>query len=159
MDIINTVTLVLTGIAGISLIVGGVGIMTTMYTSVLERTRQIGIMKSVGARNSNILLMFVIEAGILGLVGGIIGMVIGTIFSEGLEYIITVGVNIGVKIDISVMQIGPEIGPFLDGFNAVLPREWTISILLFSFLVGCISGYLPAKRASEMHPVDALRYR
>ncbi|OYT27430.1 MAG: hypothetical protein B6U97_01535 [Candidatus Altiarchaeales archaeon ex4484_96] len=138
LDIINMVTLVLAGIAGISLIVGGIGIMTTMYTSVLERTRQIGIMKSVGARNSDILLMFVIEAGLLGLVGGVIGVILGILLSLGGEYLVRM---------------------YIVTYSIYVSSELVVGAIMFSFLIGCISGYFPAKRASEMKPVDALRYR
>jgi len=137
-DVFNLVTGFLTGIAAISLLVGGIGIMTTMYTSVLERTHQIGIMKAVGARNSDILLIFLIEAGMLGLVGGIIGVLLGLLLSKFAEYLV---VNYG-GIDIFRVHAGPEL---------------IIGTLLFSFLVGCFSGYLPARRASKMHPVEALR--
>jgi len=75
--IFNVVQAVLIGIAAISLIVGGIGIMNTMYTAVIERTKEIGTMKAVGARNSDILLIFLFEAGLLGLVGGAIGIAIG----------------------------------------------------------------------------------
>ncbi len=137
-DIVNMVTLVLSGIAGISLMVGGVGIMTTMYTSVLERTRQIGVMKAVGARNSDILLMFVIEAGLLGLTGGVIGVILGLGMSKAGEYFARI---------------------YIEDFSVYVSLELVVGALMFSFIVGCISGYLPARQASKMHPVDALRYR
>ncbi|OYT38995.1 MAG: ABC transporter permease [Candidatus Altiarchaeales archaeon ex4484_43] len=137
-DVFNLVTGFLAGIAAISLLVGGIGIMTTMYTSILERTHQIGIMKAVGARNSDILLIFLIEAGMLGLVGGVIGVILGLLLSKFAEYLV---VNYG-GIDIFRVYAGPEL---------------IIGTLLFSFLVGCFSGYLPARRASKMHPVEALR--
>ncbi|MBN2014349.1 MAG: ABC transporter permease [Candidatus Altiarchaeota archaeon] len=137
-DVLSLVTLFLVGIAAISLIVGGIGIMTTMYTSVLERTDQIGIMKAIGARNEDILLMFIVEAGMLGLVGGMIGVILGLLTSIGAEYLV---VNYG-GIEIFRIYAGPDL---------------IIGALVFSFLVGCFSGYLPASRASKMHPVEALR--
>ncbi|MEA1925398.1 MAG: ABC transporter permease [Candidatus Altiarchaeota archaeon] len=137
-DIVNMVTLVLSGIAGISLIVGGVGIMTTMYTSVLERTKQIGIMKAVGARNSDVLSMFVIEAGLLGLTGGVIGVILGLGMSKIGEYFAR---------------------RYIEDFSIYVSLELVVGALMFSFIVGCLSGYLPARQASKMHPVDALRYR
>lgn len=137
-DVINMVTVVLAGIAGISLLVGGIGIMTTMYTSVLERTVQIGIMKAVGARNSDILTIFLIESGLLGLIGGIIGIILGLAVSKGAEYVIQM---------------------YLSEYQIYASPELIIGTLLFSFLVGTISGYLPAKRAAKMQPVDALSYR
>ncbi len=139
-DVLDLVIGVLAGIAGISLIVGGIGIMTTMYTSILERTNQIGIMKAVGARNSDIMLMFLVESGILGLVGGVIGVILGLLVSKIFEYVIV------------------EYGG-ITMFRMYASSELIIGALLFSFLVGCISGYLPARRASKMHPVDALRHR
>jgi putative ABC transport system permease protein len=137
-DVLSLVTGFLAGIAAISLIVGGIGIMTTMYTSILERTDQIGIMKAVGARNKDIMLMFIVESGVLGLVGGAIGVILGLLISIGAEYLI---VNYG-GVDIFRIYAGPDL---------------VIGALLFSFLVGCFSGYLPASRASKMHPVEALR--
>ena len=86
-NIFGVVQAVLVGIAAISLLVGGIGIMNTMYTSVLERTKEIGTMKAIGAKNSDILSIFLIESGLLGLVGGIIGIAIGISLSKGAEYI------------------------------------------------------------------------
>ena len=88
-DILGAISVFLTAIAGISLIVGAVGIMNSMYTSVLERTREIGVMKAVGARRRDILLLFLFEAGLIGLVGGIIGIVIGIIVSYGIGYLLS----------------------------------------------------------------------
>jgi putative ABC transport system permease protein len=134
-DIIQTV---LIGIAAISLIVGAVGIMNTMYTSVLERTRDIGIMKAIGARNSDILKMFLIESGLLGLVGGAIGIAIGLGIAKTAEVI-----------------GGAALGT--DYLQAAIPAWLVIGALLFAFVLGSASGLLPAKQASEMNPVDALR--
>ncbi len=137
--IFNIIQAVFIGIAAISLIVGGIGIMNTMYTAVLERTREIGVMKSIGARNRDILGMFLIESGFLGMAGGIIGIIIGFAISKGVE----VGVN---------YQFGA--GTLM----AAYPWYLIVGALLFSFGVGAISGMLPARRASKLKPVDALRY-
>lgn len=137
--VLNLVQIVLIGIAAISLIVGGIGIMNTMYTSVLERTKQIGIMKAVGARNSNVLFIFLIESGMLGLVGGFIGVILGMLLSYSVEFILRMNGIDFLKIYISL--------------------ELILGTLLFSFFVGCISGLMPARRAALMNPVDALRYR
>jgi putative ABC transport system permease protein len=126
-------------IALVSIIVGGLGIMNTMYTSVLERTRQIGVMKSIGATNGNIFTLFLIEAGSLGLVGGAIGAVLGIIIAQGLAAIGRLALNsdlIQVQIKIPVI----------------------IGALLFSFIVGTVAGLLPSVQASKLKPVDALRY-
>ena len=137
--ILNIVQIVLVGIAAISLLVGGIGIMNTMYTSVLERTREIGIMKAVGAKNRDILLLMLFESGLLGLTGGLIGVLIGIGLSKGVEYaaLQAFGTNL-IKANVSLQLI----------FGA----------LLFSFLIGTFSGLFPARRASSLAPVDALRY-
>lgn len=85
--VLSIVTAVLVGIAAISLLVGSVGIMNTMYTSVLERRKEIGIMKAIGARNSDIMIIFLIESGMIGLVGGIIGILFGMGFAKFVEIV------------------------------------------------------------------------
>ena len=138
-DIISIVQGILVGIAAISLLVGGVGIANTMYTSVLERTRDIGIMKSIGAKNEDILLLFLVESGLLGLVGGIIGVLLG--------------VGIGKVTEIALTQaIGSDL------ITAQFSVFLIIGALLFGVLVGATSGVLPARQASKLKPVDALRY-
>ena len=122
----------------IAIIVGGIGIMNTMYTSVLQRTRDIGIMKAIGAKNSDILLIFLIESGILGLVGGAIGILIGVALSKLVEF--------------ASFQSGITL------FQAYFPWYLIAGALAFSFIVGVLSGILPARQASKLKPVDALRY-
>ncbi|MCK5593815.1 MAG: ABC transporter permease [Candidatus Aenigmarchaeota archaeon] len=129
----------LIGIASISIVVGGIGIMNTMYTSVLERTYDIGIMKAVGAKNSDILMLFVIEAGTLGAVGGIIGMIVGGGFAK--------------LIEIVAKNALPA-----DLLKAHLGVELLVGAVLFAFVVGMASGAFPARQAARMKPVDALRY-
>ncbi len=139
-SLLDTIQIFLVGIAAISLLVGGIGIMNTMYTSVLERTREIGIMKAVGARNSHILGMFLVESGFLGLSGGTVGIVLGLIMSKMTEI---VALNLG----------APDI------FRASFSPYLIFGALLFSFLVGTVSGLAPAYQASKMNPVDAIRRR
>ena len=136
--ILNVIKVVLIGIAAISLVVGGIGIMNTMYTAVLERTREIGVMKSIGARNSDILLIFLIESGVLGLIGGAIGVILGVGFSKLVELI---AANAGY----SIVKVS-------------FPLFLIIGTLLFALVVGVIAGGIPAYRASKLKPVDALRY-
>tara|TARA_Y100000310_G_scaffold266828_1_gene278524 strand:- start:14089 stop:15306 length:1218 start_codon:yes stop_codon:yes gene_type:complete len=136
--VLNIIQIFLLGIAAISLIVGGIGIMNTMYTSVLERTREIGIMKSIGAKNSDILTLFLIESGILGLVGGGIGIILGIGFSKLVEAAAKAG-------GYGMIQVS-------------FPLPLIIGTLMFSFVVGALSGILPARQASKLQPVDALRY-
>ena len=90
--IIGVIQAVLVGIAGISLIVGGIGIMNTMYTSVLQRRREVGIMKAIGATNANILTIFLLEAAILGVIGGAIGTVLGIGLAKAVEYVASYGI-------------------------------------------------------------------
>ncbi|MBT5402427.1 MAG: FtsX-like permease family protein, partial [Crocinitomicaceae bacterium] len=117
----------------------GIGISNTMYTSILERTKEIGIMKSIGAKNSQILYLFLFESGLLGLTGGFLGMVIGIGSAMGLASIANNIMGEGtIKLTISFTLV------FLT--------------LLFSFLIGIISGIIPAIRASKLKPIDALRH-
>jgi putative ABC transport system permease protein len=125
-------------IAGISLLVGGIGIMNTMYTAVIERTKDIGIMKAIGAKNSTIFTLFFIESGFLGMVGGIIGIILGMVFAYG----------------------GAFIGRLVLGVSLIQARvsiELVIGALIFSFTLGTIFGILPAMRAAKLQPVDSLR--
>lgn len=138
-NILTIVQIVLVGIAAISLIVGGIGIANTMYTAVLERTKEIGIMKSVGAQNKDIMLIFLIESGLLGLTGGTIGIAIGIGLSKLVEFA-------------AFKFLGTSL------IKAFFPWYLIAGALLFSFLVGTISGLLPAKQAASLKPVDALRY-
>jgi putative ABC transport system permease protein len=136
--ILNVVNIVVSGIAGISLVVGGIGIMNTMYTSVLERKKEIGTMKSIGARNSDITLIFLIESGLLGLVGGVIGAVLGVVLSFAVSF----GANAAFNNQIL-------------SFNC--PLSLFFGAIGFSFLIGLFSGLLPSFQASRLKPVEALR--
>lgn len=129
---------VLVMIALISLVVAAVNITNTMYTSVLERTREIGIMKAIGSRNRQILRVFVIESGILGLLGGFFGVLLGY----------------------GIAKMGQAIARAagLSFLRPHFPIWLTFGCLMFAFIVGAASGTLPAIRASRQKPVDALRY-
>jgi putative ABC transport system permease protein len=137
--IFNVVQVIIIGIAAISLIVGAVGIMNTMYTAVLERTKEIGIMKAIGAKNSEIMVLFLIESGLLGLVGGVIGVILGYIMGKAAEVIAN-------------QMLGSSL------LKLYFPPELIIGALLFSFVIGALSGMVPARQASHLRPVDALRY-
>jgi putative ABC transport system permease protein len=136
--ILNIINLVVMGIAIISLLVGGVGIANTMYTSVLERRRDIGVMKAVGSTNFEILKIFVVESGLLGLVGGIAGAVAGLGFAFAVSY----GAN---------AYLGQEL------LKVSVSYPLLLLAILFSFLIGLISGLSPAYQASQLKPVEALR--
>ncbi len=137
--ILQIVSAVLTGIAAISLLVGGVGIMNTMYTAVLERTREIGIMKAIGARNEDILAIFLVESGMLGMTGGGLGILLGTALSKATEFV-------------AAQMWGPNL------LQASIPWYLVLGALLFSFITGTLSGVLPARKAAHMKPSEALQY-
>lgn len=134
----TAVQFLLAGLAAISIIVGGVGITNTMYSSVIERKRIIGIMKAIGARNSDILILFLLEAGSIGLIGGILGVIIGHGTGLIIERIINNVINRNLfKISFSFNYLG-----FLS---------------LFSTLIGILAGTMPAIKAAKMNPIDAIR--
>ena len=132
--IIDTMTIAMGGIVGISLLVGGIGIMNIMLVSVTERTREIGICKAIGATRQHILLQFLIEALFLCLLGGLAGLVAG-------------------------YGIGAVAASFIPGFPAAHTPVWSIALALgFSLAVGMIFGILPAVKAANLDPISALRY-
>jgi putative ABC transport system permease protein len=138
-SVLNIVNAIVIGIAAISLIVGGIGITNTMYTAVLERTKEIGIMKSIGAKNGNILAIFLVESGLLGLAGGAIGVALGYAFSK--------------LVEVAAAQFWAS-----DILRANFPLWLLLGALAFSFLIGMIAGTTPAIQASKQKPVDSLRY-
>ncbi|MFW6230677.1 MAG: ABC transporter permease [Nanoarchaeota archaeon] len=139
-SILFAVQLFLYIIAGISILVGGIGIANTMYTSVLERTKEVGIMKAIGATNGTIFSLFFIESGLLGMVGGLIGIALGYGLGSLAE---TIG----------QLAIGSDL------IQAHFSFGLLGGALRFSFLLGSLSGLLPAMQAATLHPVDALRKR
>jgi len=131
-EITGTLTLMLAGIAGISLLVGGIGIMNIMLVTVSERTREIGIRKAIGARRSNILAQFLIESSVISSVGGIVGIILGMFVNKILST--SLGISTVVNIQVILIAFG------------------------FSLIVGIFFGIYPANKASKLKPVDALRY-
>ncbi len=131
-SVTGLLTSLLAGIAGISLVVGGIGIMNMMLMTVTERTKEIGLLKSIGARDRDILTQFILEAIVLTLVGGVIGMTIGIILS----FIASTLINI----------------PFVVSPTSILLAVGVSSI------VGVVFGYYPAQRAAKLSPIEALRY-
>ena len=136
---INMVIVILTGIASISLLVGGIGIMNIMLVSVTERTREIGIRKAMGAKERTILAQFVTEAATTSALGGTLGIVLG--------YIVSAIAN----------QVLPM---FTDGMDVTVSPSFNSIVAAFgiSVFIGVLFGYLPAKRAARLNPIDALRY-
>jgi putative ABC transport system permease protein len=135
--ITNVLTIFLGGIAAISLLVGGIGIMNIMLVSVTERTREIGLRKAVGAKRSDILIQFLAESSVLSLVGGIIGILLGW------------------GISLAVGQIAAANDAAI---NPSLSLDTILLATLFSTAVGLFFGIYPANRAAGLEPVEALRY-
>ena len=131
-NITGTLTIMLGGLAGISLLVGGIGIMNIMLVSVTERTREIGIRKAIGAQRSNILVQFLIESIVISLSGGLVGLLLGAV---------------GIRIISRIMGVSMSVTPSV-----------ALLAILFSMTVGVIFGLYPANKASKMRPIEALRY-
>lgn len=137
--ITGTLTLMLSAIAGISLLVGGVGIMNIMLVSVTERTREIGIRMAIGARGKDILRQFLVESIVLSCIGGFIGVLLGTSASAGATMLI------------NTFSTGTD-------WPIVISLPAAAIAMAFAAAVGIFFGYYPARRASQLDPIDALRY-
>ena len=131
-ELLDTITMAISIVAGIALLVGGIGVMNIMLVSVTERTREIGTRKALGAKNSSIRAQFIVEAIIICLIGGMLGLILG----------ITAGVGLSNYLGYPAM---PSIGGI-------------IISLVFSMGIGLFFGYFPANKAAQMNPIDALRY-
>lgn len=131
-DILDKMELMLVAIAGISLVVAGIGIMNIMLVSVTERTREIGIRKSLGAKQKSILLQFVMEAGMLSCIGGVIGIIAGSLLAMGAGQLL--------------------------GMTILPTPSAVITAFTVSAAIGIFFGYMPAKKAAQLNPIDALRY-
>ena len=133
-EVAASVTAFVTGMVGISLLVGGVGVMNVMLVSVTERTREIGICKALGATRAHILVQFLVEATVLSALGGVIGLLVGA-------------------------GVAAFVASLIPGFPAAVPPAWAAGLALgFSSLVGIAFGVLPAWRAACLDPVEALRH-
>ena len=137
-SMINMLVGVLAGIAAISLLVGGIGIMNIMLVSVTERTREIGIRKALGAKERYIMQQFVIEAAFTSALGGVIGIIFGYLMSAVASQVVTALMQDSLTVD-------PGLGAVLVAFG-------------ISAGIGVLFGYLPAKKAARLNPIDALHF-
>ena len=137
-SMINILVAVLAGIAAISLVVGGIGIMNIMLVSVTERTREIGIRKSLGAKERYIMQQFVIEAASTSALGGVIGILMGYLLSTAASQVVT-------RLMEETLAVSPTLGAVAIAFG-------------ISVGIGVLFGYLPAKKAARLNPIDALHY-
>jgi putative ABC transport system permease protein len=136
-QITGILTIFLAAIAGISLLVGGIGIMNIMLVSVTERTREIGLRKAVGARQRDILIQFLVEAVLLSMIGGLMGIALGAAGAQA--------------ISVLAQDAGQD-------FSAIVSARAVLVATLFSAAVGLFFGIYPARRASRLNPIEALRY-
>lgn len=154
-NVLNLITIFLLAVASISLIVAGVGIMNIMTVSVMERTREIGILKAIGARSRTILSMFLTETILIGIIGGIIGIVTGYGLSYALAFMVS-----------GLVQSSQQSPGFSSAGNQsqsltitpIFSPEWTIIAFIFAISVCLIFGLYPARKAAKLDPVQALRY-
>ena len=138
-EMMSSMNVFLIAIAAVSLIVGAIGIANTMFTSVLEKTKEIGVMKAIGAKNKDIMTIFLMNAAIIGLIGGVLGILVGIMLSGALPTL-----------------MGGEVGMFRSG--TVVSLSSVLLALGVSLGVGILAGAVPAYKASKLKPVDALRY-
>ncbi len=147
MEIYNQITgaafAVMIGIAAVSLLVGGIGIMNIMLVSVTERTREIGVRKALGARQRDVLAQFIAEATVISLTGGILGIVLGVVIGEGVSVLTKILADAGAPI--------PHLPAAIKAWSVVLG-------FLFSLGVGLFFGIYPANKAAKLNPIEALRY-
>lgn len=144
-SVTSSISLFLGAIAAISLLVGAIGIANTMFMTVLERTKQIGVFKALGATRSEIERLFIFEAGILGFTGGLIGIILSLLLSS-----LVSATGIGISL--------PAPGARGGGGILLITPELVVFALIFSTIIGIVSGYFPARQAASLRPVEALKY-
>ena len=143
--VMDVITIVISVIAAISLIVGGIGVMNIMLVSVVERTKEIGIRKALGAKNKVIEAQFLVESVLICAIGGVVGILLGLL--NGGIIAIVAKVIVSQSEDFSFISV-----------NVSPPVMMIVISFLFSTLVGVVFGLYPARRAARLSPIDALRY-
>jgi putative ABC transport system permease protein len=151
-NILNIIQIFLLAVASISLIVAGIGIMNIMTVSVMERTREVGILKAIGAKSRTVLTMFLTEAAIIGIAGGLIGILIGYGTSYGLASLLS---NF---IQPQQTTLFSTPGTQALSITPIFTPQWTIAAFIFAVTVCIVFGLYPARKASKLNPVEALHY-
>jgi putative ABC transport system permease protein len=155
-SILSMVQIFLTGIASIALLVAGLGIMNIMTVSVMERTREIGILKAIGAKSRTVLTMFLTEAALIGLLGGAIGIPLGYGLAQVMgQFLFRFSAQFTPR-GRSIIT-GTESHP-LTVVTPILSLEWAVGAIVFAIGVSVVFGWYPARKAAKLNPVEALRY-
>jgi len=153
--ILNMLQIFLTSIASIALLVAGLGIMNIMTVSVMERTREIGILKAIGARNRTILTMFLTEAALMGMIGGVVGVPLGYALAQVMgRFLFRFSAEITPRRSIIT---GTSTHPLTE-VHPILTPEWTVIAIVFAVGISIIFGWYPARKAAKLDPVKALKY-
>jgi putative ABC transport system permease protein len=152
-NILNIIQIFLLAVASISLLVAGIGIMNIMTVSVMERTREIGILKAIGAKSRTILTMFLTEAAVIGVVGGLIGIFMGYGISYGLASLLSSFIRPQQQDTLFATPGRQELS-----ISPIFTPEWTIAAFIFAVTICIIFGLYPARKASKLNPVEALHY-
>ncbi|MEA2090201.1 MAG: FtsX-like permease family protein [Thermoproteota archaeon] len=149
--VLTLVQIFLTSIASIALLVAGIGVMNIMTVSVMERTREIGILKAVGAKNRTVLIMFLAEAVLIGITGGVVGVPTGYGIAYGLSYVFS---------RVTPQQQNHIFGPPTEqtSITPLFSFWWALGAIIFGIVICILFGLYPAKKASKLDPVEALRY-
>jgi putative ABC transport system permease protein len=141
---VTAITVMFTMIGSIALLVATIGIANTMVMAIYERTREIGILKAMGASRREIRQMFMMEAGFIGLIGGVFGLLLG--------WVLGLGLNQAIQIVMKYREL-----PLRGNFFVVTPTL-ALGVILFATLIGLVAGLLPAQRAAKLDPLEALRH-